>query len=133
LTPENLGGVATSADKDVKNRQLDEFMATLRLTTPDATTLAALLDGTRDYREEFYVDPLRERSPQEFDGKWLAAFARVGSTDWIAIVQERRQTAIEPVQKINAIFYTAGVVAIIVFGVLLGILWYFLNRASSRQ
>jgi heme/copper-type cytochrome/quinol oxidase subunit 2 len=62
----------------------------------------------------------------------LAAFARVGQTDWLAIVQERRDTAIEPVQNVNRIFARAGVVAIIVFGVLLAVLWYFLNRASSK-
>jgi len=133
LTPQNIATVASDPDESKRHSQLEEFMQHLRVTTPPTETLATLMTDRRDYREESYLDPFGERLPLEFGGKWLAAFARVGDTDWIAIVQERRDTALEPVQNVNAIFYRAGVIAILVFGVLLAILWYFLNRASSKQ
>jgi serine/threonine protein kinase len=135
LTKENLDRVAPSDDENVRNDQLDAFMAQLQLTTPEPAILARLFDSEpeRDYREKRYSDPLKDQSSKEFGGQWLAAFARVGLTDWIAIVQERRETAVEPVQKVNAVFYQAGIIAIIVFSVLLAILWYFLNRASSTK
>ncbi|MEX0585219.1 MAG: hypothetical protein WD176_01155, partial [Pirellulales bacterium] len=128
MTADNLRQVALSDDEDARNKNLDEFMSEMRITDNVNQDLAALAAGVRrDLRDSQYIDPFGQRAP-EFGGQWLAAFARVGQTDWIAIVQERRDTAIEPIQEVNDIFVKAGVVAIVVFGVLLAILWYFLNR-----
>ena len=44
-----------------------------------------------------------------------------------------QQPRSEPVENVNRVFASAAVVAIIVFGVLLAILWYFLNRASASK
>lgn len=132
MTAENLQKVAPSDDEPTLNTQLDQFMQRLRLDETVARQLQAVMSGTqRDYRERRYEDPFGQVA-QEFRGEWLAAFARVRGFDWIAIVQERRKTAIEPVQSVNSIFLRAGVIAVIVFGVLLAILWYFLNRASTK-
>lgn len=136
MTPANLEQVAPKTDtEDVRNKKLDAFMSGLRLEDEETRELTDLMRGQgRDHRESRqYIDPFGRLDPAEFGGEWLAAFSRVGQTEWIAIVQERRKTATEPVQSVNAIFAKASVVAIIVFGVLLAILWYFLNRASVRR
>ena len=52
-------------------------------------------------------------------------------TPWVAIVQEKAAIALQPVEDVEGIFTRAGFVAIIVFGLLLGILWYLINRASA--
>lgn len=134
MTQENLRGVATAETREQRNNQLDEFMTEMRIRDTDAGDLAALVkaDNRRHYTEPEYDDPFGKQA-DEFRGKWLASFAQVKPTHLIAIVQERREAAIEPVQKVNRIFAYAAVVAIIVFGVLLAILWYFLNRASSSR
>ena len=134
MTQENLREVATGKTKEERNQQLEDLMSEMRIDDTDAGDLATLVKDhkRRHYLDPEYVDPFGELA-DEFQGKWLASFARVGPTDLIAIVQERREAAIEPVQKVNRIFAYAAVVAIIVFGVLLAILWYFLNRASSSR
>lgn len=130
MTADNLRTVAAGDSEEERNRELDAFMQRLRLSDRETRSLSRLMHGQRDHRESAYLDPFGQQAT-EFGGEWLAAFARVGQTNWIAIVQERRETAIRPVQEVNEIFMTAGVAAILVFGVLLAILWYFLNRASA--
>ncbi|MBL8850449.1 MAG: serine/threonine protein kinase [Planctomycetaceae bacterium] len=132
MTVENLKKVAPDENENSMNAQLDKFMQGLKLDADVAQRLKAVVAGDqRDDLEAHYRDPFGKVA-DEFSGEWLAAFARVQGFDWLAIVQERRATAIEPVQRINEIFFQAGCVAIVVFGVLLAILWYFLHRASSR-
>jgi len=132
MTEENLKKVAPAENENSMNAQLDKFMQGLKVDADIAKRLEAIMtDDPRVDLEARYKDPFG-RVAVEFQEEWLAAFARVQGSDWIAIVQERRETAIEPVQRINDIFVQAGIVAIIVFGVLLAILWYFLNRASSK-
>jgi hypothetical protein len=114
------------------DEQLDSLMSQLRLSDGTTEQLQALVNGARrDYRDAEYVDPTGERDA-EFAGPWLAAFAPVSGSSWVAIVQERRPTAVEPVQEVRQVFQRAGVVAVLVFGALLAVLWYFLNRASMR-
>jgi hypothetical protein len=132
MTPVNLKRVVGDGTSRAQNDALDEFMSRLRLRDRDKQNIENLIRGGRDHREDRYADPFAQQSP-EFAGEWLAAFAPVAETNWVAIVQERRPAAIEPVQDVNAIFNQAQVIAVIVFGVLLAILWYFLNRASSSQ
>jgi eukaryotic-like serine/threonine-protein kinase len=135
MTQDNLKGVVEGATSKATNDDaLDAFMRQLRLGEGTTKKIKDLMQQGRDYREDGYADPFAQRS-KDFDGEWLAAFApvKVKGINWIAIVQERRKTAIEPVQDVNAIFNWAQAIAVVVFGVLLAILWYFLNRASSSQ
>jgi hypothetical protein len=126
MTVANLSAVAET------DEQLDSLMSQLRLSDGTTEQLQALVNGARrDYRDAEYVDPTGERDA-EFAGPWLAAFAPVSGSSWVAIVQERRPTAVEPVQEVRQVFQRAGVVAVLVFGALLAVLWYFLNRASMR-
>jgi eukaryotic-like serine/threonine-protein kinase len=132
MTPDNLKGIVGAGTPKAQSEALDAFMRRLRLSDRATQNIEKLMHSQRDYREDRYADPFVQQS-QGFAGEWLAAFAPVAETNWVAIVQERRATAIEPVQNVEAIFYRAGAIAILVFGVLLAVLWYFLNRASSQQ
>jgi hypothetical protein len=62
---------------------------------------------------------------------WLAAFAPVESTGWVAVVQESRGEALKPVDALRSVFVLYGVAALLVFSVMLGILWYLIHRAST--
>jgi eukaryotic-like serine/threonine-protein kinase len=72
-----------------------------------------------------YEDPLGKLDP-DFAGPWLAASAPVGETGWFAVVQERRATAVQPVQNLRQVFVRYGIGALaamsavfILFGALL--------------
>jgi len=80
--------------------------------------------GTKDY-----IDPIAEMDPL-YGGVWLAASAEVEGTKWIAIVQERKDVALEPVQDLRNVFFRFGYLALTVFSVMLGVFWILLRRAS---
>lgn len=131
MTRENLQQViGQEGDNDAKNARLDAFMSELQLGDRESGHIQKLVENERrDHREGRYEDPFG-RHDGVFGGTWLAAFAPVPETTWIAIVQERRETAEAPVQEVQRVFETYGLVAALVFGVLLAIVWYFLYRAS---
>ena len=132
MTRENLQEViGEDGDEDAKNARLDALISELQLSDRESGQIRDLVaNQRRDHRESRYVDPFSSREPA-FGGTWLAAFAPVPDTTWIAIVQERRETAAAPVQEVQRVFETYGLVAAVVFGVLLAIVWYFLYRAST--
>ncbi len=76
-----------------------------------------------------YIDPVGQLDPQHFGGEWLAAFCPVGSTGWIAIVQERRSAALRPVDAMAFRLRTDGLWALAVSGVLIGTLWLVVLRS----
>ncbi|HVJ85569.1 MAG TPA: serine/threonine protein kinase [Caulifigura sp.] len=73
-----------------------------------------------------YVDPIGNLDSR-YAGPWLAGFAPVGKIGWYAIVQERRSSAVQPVQSLRAVFvqYGAGALAAMtaVFALLGTLLW----------
>ncbi len=73
-----------------------------------------------------YDDPIAKRD-ERYAGPWLAAFAPVGKTGWYAVVQERRSSAVEPLQGLRQVFvqYGAGALVVItgVFALLGALLW----------
>ena len=77
-----------------------------------------------------YADPIAALDPR-FGGDWLAAWAKVEGTRWIAIVQERRDVALQPVGDLKNVFVRSGYIAIAVFSVMLGVFWLLLRRASE--
>ena len=72
-----------------------------------------------------YRDPLAANH-REYDGRWLAAFAPIEGTEFVVIVQQRYDEAIEPVQGIlrRALGWLVGGVAVGLV-VLLGLLLAF--------
>ena len=78
---------------------------------------------------DHYRDPIGTLV-REYDGEWLAAAAPVGNTGWMAIVQERRDNTVQPVESLRRVFLRAGVWSIGIFSGLLLLLWYLIQRAS---
>ena len=71
---------------------------------------------------------------EDYDDEWLAAVAPVslgGDRNWLAMVQERKGTALAPVKDLRQTFLVTGLWAGVVFSLLLIILWYLINRASA--
>jgi hypothetical protein len=85
--------------------------------------------------DEHYVDPLSQYTPASADlaGEWLAAFAAVPQTNWVTVVQERRSTALEPVQEMERRLSRFGWWALLASCVLVGALWYFVGRALNDR
>ena len=90
----------------------------------------------RDFLDdEHYVDPLSQFEPAASDlgGEWLAAFAAVPETNWVTVVQERRSTALEPVQEMKTRLTHDGWLALLASCGLIGVLWYFVGRALNDR
>lgn len=124
----------------LKTSQLDSMRVSdeirdklARLSGPDAGTGAG---PRRDFvYDQNYVDPLSQYQPASADlaGEWLAAFAAVPETTWVTVVQERRSTALEPVQEMQHSLTTIGWWALLTSCVLVGLLWYFVGRALNDR
>ena len=81
-------------------------------------------------QSDHYLDPFASLD-DAYRGDWLAAAAPVGETGWLAIVQERRESTVQPVDNLRRVFLRAGYWSLGVFSALLVLLWYLLNRASA--
>jgi len=124
MTSDRLQDVAPS------DQELDALVSQLRLNDRTTGELADLVEGhRRDYRDSKYADPIALRD-SAYGGDWLAAFAPVEATTWVACVQERRSSVLAPVEEVQGVFIRAGYVAVVVFVLLLAALWFLLNRAS---
>ncbi|MBX3438624.1 MAG: hypothetical protein KF861_14115, partial [Planctomycetaceae bacterium] len=83
-------------------------------------------------RSDDFRDPIAEAGlDRSYNGPWLAAFAPVEGTGWVAVVQERRDEALHPVGAITSVFVQYGLAALLVFSVMLSILWYLIHRAAT--
>jgi hypothetical protein len=89
--------------------------------------LAQQLEST--LRCDRYLDPVAAID-SEYDGEWLAAAAPVGQTGWLAIVQERRDITVQPVDNLRRVVVRAGLLSLGIFSGLLLLLWYLIHRAS---
>jgi hypothetical protein len=92
-----------------------------------AATTQLLQDKDRTDR---YQDPVGDFDPL-YKGNWLAAWSPVKGTHWIAIVQENREIALQPVGQLQNVFQRSGYIAIAVFSLMLGGFWLLLRRASE--
>lgn len=81
-------------------------------------------------RTDRYQDPVAQFD-KLYAGNWLAAWKEVDDTNWIAIVQENRDIALEPVGQLQNVFQRSGYIAIAVFSLMLGGFWLLLRRASE--
>ena len=79
-----------------------------------------------------YIDPIADIDPQ-YAGAWLAAFGPIGEYGWIAIVQEHRSAVVRPVGELKRVFLKYGIWTAVVFGVMLAILWYLIQRAAGNR
>ncbi|WP_437227960.1 serine/threonine protein kinase [Planctomicrobium sp. SH661] len=100
----------------------------LRLTPDEEFNLRRAVrtgEGIPDYR-----DPFVEMDPT-YDGEWLASVAKTPGIDWIAIVQERKADAIQPMKDLNWIFLRYALLLLLIFACMLGLLWWLMQRAVT--
>lgn len=107
-----------------------------KLTLPPAVLerLASLPEDEANgaLRLDEYEDPLAQVAP-EYADVWLAAFTPVGTTGWMAVVQERKETALRPVEKIRSDMIRYGLGGLAVACALIALLWYFVMRALNDR
>jgi len=83
-------------------------------------------------RDLLYVDPVGKFDP-EYSEPWLAAFWPVRHTSWIAIVQEQRSAALQPVREIHDRLVRYAVIGLIVCCAVVAALWFFVMRSMTRR
>ena len=85
--------------------------------------------GAAGFRTASHVDPVaRTAGGGEYAGPWIAAFAPVGGTDWVAVVQEPREAALEPVESLRTVLLRSGAAVVLGVGLALAGLYLWLTR-----
>jgi hypothetical protein len=108
---------------------------TRRLQQFGKRTATASIEGLDD-RVEAFEDPVGRISlpaTAQYRDHWLAAFSPVGRTGWAAVVQERRASALQPIEEMRGNMLRYGIWALLVGCSLIGLLWYFVTRALNEQ
>ncbi len=93
-------------------------------------------NGHNVLREANYRDPAGDPAVDpggEYAGLWLAAFVQIDGTDWVAIVQERRDAALTPIAALQSSMATTAAGGLVMACALVGVLWYFVLRALSER
>ena len=84
-------------------------------------------------RDDDYFDPVARRNPDGYGGPWLAAFWPINGTDWIALVQERKALALQPVDVMQARLIQYARLGLAVCCAIIAALWYFIFRAMNER
>ncbi len=119
MSEENLSSLTDDA----------ELKKQIQLTETEQKILVDAVQGNGVIAN--YEDPLADVEKQ-YSGEWLAAVAEIGSTNWIAIVQERRSDAVAPMHELRSIFMRYGQLLIVVFAAMFVILGLLIKRLTSR-
>ncbi|QDT55012.1 Serine/threonine-protein kinase PrkC [Caulifigura coniformis] len=106
--------------RDLEDEKLKERLV---LSQEQREAVEKLIPSSR------YDDPIA-RTDERYAGPWLAAFAPVGKTGWYAIVQERRSSAVGPVQNLRQVFVQYGAGALVAMTAVFALLGTLLWRAS---
>jgi eukaryotic-like serine/threonine-protein kinase len=84
-------------------------------------------------RTQHYKDPVSQFEPKTYGGEWLAAFSRVGDTKWLAVVQERKDAALRPVEELQSRMKHSAVVGLfVIFGLVGGAWWLIVTLLNER-
>jgi hypothetical protein len=93
------------------------------------------VEGANDPRvtDDHYADPMSARDPR-FAGRWLAAFAPVGSTPLVVIVQQRYADVITPDRTLTRNLALAAGTALTI-GILFtaAVAWYGMRSGQARS
>ena len=118
-----LAGVV---DEEV-TRDLEQLMRQSRKPEdPNATEVE--VDRTQHYK-----DPVSQFDPEKYGDEWLAAFSRVGETKWVAVVQERKDAALRPVQQLQNRMLTSALGGVLVIcGLVAGAWWLIVALLNER-
>ena len=80
-----------------------------------------------------YIDPVHQFDPVTYGGEWLAAFSPVGSTKWVAVVQERKDAALRPVELLQSrMLISAKGGVLVVFCLVAGSWWMIVTLLNER-
>jgi hypothetical protein len=112
------------SEQAVAQLQDEQLKTYLKLTPQQVERL-----DSPSSRSPRFEDPIGKIDPR-FSGQWLAAFAPVGDTGWTAIVQEKRATAVEPVNAVRNIFLRYGLIGLAAFIAVFALLWTLIRRAA---
>jgi serine/threonine protein kinase len=114
LTAKRLSGL-TNLDEDL-HLDADTAAQLHSLVKASATTSAG-------HHTDRYTDPIARLAPDEYGGDWLAAFAPIGATGWVAIVQEPRNPVLAPVMNLQDRLITSGLIGMLVAALLVAGCW----------
>ena len=96
------------------------------------TAFSAAADGLgHAIRLDNYLDPAGNHS-DDFQGQWLAAASPIGDFGWLAVVQERRDQALQPVAAMRNNVLKTWKIALTVSGLLLTGIWGFVLLSIGR-
>lgn len=82
---------------------------------------------------DHYRDPVGRLAPDEYGGDWIAALAPIGDTGWVAVVQERREPVLAPVEMLRDRLVTSGLIGMLVMTALIGAAWWFIMSLMSER
>ncbi|MFN0052728.1 MAG: serine/threonine protein kinase [Planctomycetales bacterium] len=119
----------------------ERFFAQLTLRPEQQARLLALQQLVRGQQpiegqnvDTQYYDPIAEADEAaraKFGMPWLAAFWPVGETGWMAVVQERRADALDPVREIQEGLAKYALTGLALSLTLVATSWYFVRRAAK--
>jgi hypothetical protein len=70
---------------------------------------------------------------RNYGGGWLAAFSSVGSTGWVAVVQERKEGALRAVEELQSRMVSSAIGAVLVVLGLVAASWWFIVIVLSDR
>ena len=86
-----------------------------------------------DDRDASFLDPVAKFEPETYGQEWLAAFCPVRGTSWSAVVQEPKNQALRPVEKLQRELNGYFWLALSLFCGLISALWFFVLRAINDR
>lgn len=115
----------------VDTRLMQEFESSVDGNSVGNSTGRRAIVVENDYRDP--VEEVEDEAAKSYRQHWLAAFARVPGMDWWTVVQERRDDAFAPVEKVQSELTYYGMLGLFAFFSLIGTLWFFLLRGMNNR
>ncbi len=116
-----------------------QLFSQLRIEPATAAKISAARGqdgGMNEVLLENYVDPVSSiQIPQsrQYGGEWMAALAPIRNTPWMVIVQEHRDSVLQPVQTMAQKAKQQAWLAVLIAPSLVGMVWFFVWQASVKM
>ncbi|MCA9095223.1 MAG: protein kinase [Planctomycetaceae bacterium] len=131
MTDDHLAGLVVK-DPEVPDAKKNQRIF---LGKEEQSRIERLISNPSEYgndRNPAYRDPVADLD-RDYAGDWLAAYWPVANTSWIAIVQEHKSAAIEPVARLKEKLFRFGLFGLLLCAVLATSLWYFILRLITER
>lgn len=129
-----------SVQRDRTAAELRELFPRLYLSDSTLRPLGSsnLAEQPLTIRTSSYLDPVSNidnDSAQLYSGEWVAAMSSMGSEQmpWLVIVQERKDSALLPVRRMEQRSVRQVVYAVVASILTMGLLWLFVWRLYRRE